>query len=139
MHTSPPPSSPIQSARALLKQLQETYPIFREHKPLAIGIDKQLFAQMEGVNKKTMRMALSLHTSSVQYLKAMEKATVRYNLDGTTAGEVDDTHRTHASETLRARFKKAMEQKKAQEAAAKAERQHAEKLKQLTEKFSPRR
>ncbi|QDZ30658.1 osmoprotectant transporter activator [Noviherbaspirillum sp. UKPF54] len=131
-------SNAVDAARALLKQIQENFPVFRENKPLAIGIDKQLLAQMPDVNKKTLRIALGLHTGSSRYLKSMEKAVSRFNLDGTPAGDVDDTHRTHAAETLRARFKKAAEQKKAQQEALKAERQHAEKLRQLAEKFSPR-
>lgn len=138
MNKPAPTPHPANAARALLKQIQEGFPVFQECKPLAIGIDKQLLAQMPDVNKKTLRIALGLHTSSVRYLKSMEKATSRFNLDGTPAGEVDDTHRAHAAETLRARFKKSAELKKAQQEALKAERQHAEKLRQLAEKFSPR-
>lgn len=139
MNTLVPASNPIHTARALLKQIRESFPVFQEGKPLAIGIDKQLHAQMSGVNKKTLRIALSLHTSTVQYLKSMEKATTRFNLDGTAAGDVDDAHRKHASDMLRERFKKVKEQKKAQQEAEKAELLHAEKLRQLSEKFSPRR
>lgn len=139
MNTPSSPFSPVDAARALLKQIQENFAVFREGKPLAIGIDKQLHAQMPGVDKKALRIALGLHTSTLQYLKSMEKATTRSNLDGTPAGDVDEAHRARASEILRERFKKSVERKKAQQAAAKAERQHAEKLRQLTEKFSPRR
>ena len=139
MNTLAPASNPIDTARALLKQIRETFPAFQQGKPLAIGIDKQLYAQMPGVDKKALRIALSLHTSTVQYLKSMEKATTRFNLDGTAAGDVDDAHRKHASDMLRERFKRATERKKAQQEAEKAERLHAEKLRQLSEKFGPRR
>lgn len=132
-------ANPVGTARALLKQIQENFSVFRECKPLAIGIDKQLCTQMPGLDKKALRIALGLHTKSLQYLKSIEKAATRFNLDGTAAGDVDEAHRARASEMLRERIKQARERKKAQQEAEKAERQRAEKLRQLTEKFSPRR
>jgi ProP effector len=66
----------------------------------------------------------------------MEKAAHRFDLAGKQADEVTDVHRTHASEILRERFKKDADQRKAQKAAADAARIHAEKLAQLSEKFS---
>jgi len=135
--------NPVQTARVLLKELQEKFAVFRDYLPLAIGIDKQLIARLPELNRKTLRIALGMHTNSLRYLKGMEKATVRFDLDGNNADEVTEVHRTHASETLRERFKKNAEQRKAQRvaeaaqlAAEKAARQHAEKLSQLTAKFS---
>ncbi|MFJ2987329.1 ProQ/FINO family protein [Collimonas sp. NPDC087041] len=135
--------NPVQTARVLLKELQEKFAVFRDYLPLAIGIDKQLIARLPELNRKTLRIALGMHTNSLRYLKGMEKATVRFDLDGNHADEVTEVHRTHASETLRERFKKNAEQRKAQRvaeaaqlAAEKAARQHAEKLSQLTAKFS---
>ncbi|AMO98086.1 proQ/FINO family protein [Collimonas arenae] len=138
--------SPVQTARVLLKELQEKFAVFRDYQPLAIGIDKQLIARIPELNRKTLRIALGMHTNSLRYLKGMEKATVRFDLDGNNADEVTEVHRTHAAETLRERFKKNAEQRKAQRAAEaaqlaaeKAARQHAEKLSQLTAKFSRNR
>lgn len=127
--------TPVQSARALLKEFQEKYPAFRDFLPLSIGIDKQLIARQPEVNRKNLRMALRMHTNSLRYLKAMEKATVRFDIDGQAGEEVTDAHRAHASETLRERFKKNAEQRKAQKEAEEAERKRAEKLSQLTAKF----
>jgi ProP effector len=130
-----------QSPRALLKQLQQQFKAFRDCLPLAIGIDKQVLARMPGLNRKTMRAALGIHTGSMRYLRAMEKATVRYDLDGNPGAEVTDTHRQHAKELLQERFKKEAERKKAErEAAAQAEadRKRQEKLQQLASKFSKR-
>ena len=127
------------SARALLKQLQQQFPTFGKCLPLSIGIDKQLLAKMPELNRKTMRAALGIHTGSLRYLRAMEKATVRYDLDGTAGAEVTDTHRLHAKETLQQRFKKEAERKKAEQDAAKAveaDRLRQEKLQQLASKFS---
>ena len=131
--------APAMSARALLKQLQQEFPAFRNCLPLAIGIDKQLLARMPGLDRKTMRAALGIHTGSMRYLRAMEKATVRYDLDGQPGAEVTDTHRAHAKELLQQRFKKEAERKKAEREAAAAEeanRLRQEKLLQLASKFS---
>jgi len=134
-----PAAAPAQSARALLKQLQQEFPAFRDCLPLAIGIDKQLLARMPGLDRKTMRAALGIHTGSMRYLRVMEKAKVRYDLDGAAGAEVTDTHRLHAKEQLQQRFKKEAERKKAERDAAAAEesaRQRQEKLQALASKFS---
>lgn len=136
---APAAPAPATSARALLKQLQQEFPAFRDCLPLAIGIDKQLLARMPGLDRKTMRAALGIHTGSMRYLRAMEKAKVRYDLDGTAGAEVTDTHRQHAKEQLQQRFKKEAERKKAERDAAAAEeaaRQRQEKLQALANKFS---
>lgn len=135
------PDSPV-DARALLKDLQGRFDVFRNFSPLAIGIDKQLIAQDPDVNRKALRLALRSHTMSTRYLKEMQIASARLNLDGSPAGEVTDEARTHSAELLRERFRKQAEQHKAEQEAArvvqeaaKAERRRLEKLSQLTEKF----
>jgi len=128
------PDTPV-DPRALLKDLQAGFDVFRNFSPLAIGIDKQLLAQQPELSRKALRLALRSHTMSTRYLKEMEKAEVRLNLDGTPAGEVTAEARSHSGELLRERFKKKAEQRKAEEAAAKAEARRVEKLGQLAEKF----
>lgn len=133
------PGAAAPSARALLKQLQQQFPAFRDCLPLAIGIDKQLLARVPNLDRKTMRAALGIHTGSMRYLRSMEKATVRYDLDGVAGAEVTDTHRLHAKEQLQQRFKKEADRKKAEKAAAaeaEAARLRQEKLQQLASKFS---
>ena len=141
-----PTENPVQNARALLKTLQQNFSVFRDYSPLAIGIDKQLLARSSEIDRKTLRVALGIHTHSLRYLKVMEKATHRIDLDGNTGDEVTPEHRSHASEILRERFKKDAERRRAQreaETAARqaeaAERQRAEKLSQLVEKFGKAR
>ena len=140
------PAAPAPSARTLLKQFQQQFKAFRDCLPLSIGIDKQIIARMPGIERKAMRAALGIHTGSLRYLRAMEKATVRYDLDGTAGAEVTETHRSHAKETLQQRFKKEADRKKAERDAEKAGREAAqaleadklrqEKLLQLASKFS---
>lgn len=140
---SPAPTSPspIAQARALLKELQAQYVVFRECRPLAIGVDKQLLAARPELDRKLLRLALRTHTASVRYLKAMEKASQRFDLDGQAVAEVSEEHRAHAAQTLRERFRKDAEQRRAKEAAEEAEKdaqRRAEKLNQLAAKFSRR-
>ena len=139
MTTLIPTPVQVQSARTVLKALQEKFAVFRDYMPLAIGIDKQLRARLPDLDRKLLRSALGIHTNSLRYLKAMEKATVRFDLDGNTADEVTEAHRAHASETLRERFKKVAAQRKLQREAEEAARQSTEKLNQLAEKFSCRK
>lgn len=130
------------SPRGLIKQLQDTYAVFRDFQPLAIGIDKQIIAAMPDVDRKTLRIALGIHTGSNPYLKRLKEAQKRYGLDGAEGGEVSEEHRTHAKNLLEERRKKAIESRKAilaAEQAAEAERRRAEKLEQLAAKFSPSR
>lgn len=128
--------------RALLKDLQARFDVFRNFSPLAIGIDKQVFAALPDLSKKSLRLAMRSHTMTTRYLKEMEKASHRLNLDGSQAGEVTDENRQHAGELLKERFKKQAEQRKsaeqaakAAEAAARAEERKLQKLQELTEKF----
>ena len=135
--TTPAPAG--LTARALLKQFQEQFPPFRDCLPLSIGIDKQILARLPDLDRKLMRTALGIHTGSLRYLRMMEKAKIRYDLDGTAGAEVTQTHRDHATQVLQQRFKKEAERKKAERDAAAAEeanRLRLEKLNQLTAKFS---
>ena len=136
--------------RGLLKQFQQQFAAFRDCLPLSIGIDKQILAQLPELNRKLMRTALGIHTGSLRYLRVMEKAKLRYDLDGTAGAEVTQVHRDHATEVLQQRFKKEAERKKAERDAAAVERAaeraaaaeeeasrlRADKLSQLTAKFS---
>lgn len=139
---APAPAAPAPAgltARALLKQFQQQFPSFRDCLPLAIGIDKQILARLPEVDRKLMRTALGIHTGSLRYLRVMEKAKVRHDLDGQPGAEVTQTHRDHATQVLRERAKKEAERKKAEREAAAAEeanRLRQEKLNLLTAKFS---
>lgn len=144
--TAPATTVPAISARTLLKQFQEQFPPFRDCLPLSIGIDKQLLLLLPDLNRKLMRTALGMHTGSPRYLRAMEKATLRYDLDGKSGAEVTDAHRAHATLVLQQRAKKETERKNAERSAAEtarlaaaaeeADRARSEKLNLLTAKFS---
>ena len=111
--TAPEP----QTACELLKRLQQDYAVVRDCLPLAIGFDKQILAQQPGINRKLLRGALGMHTKSVRYLKALQIAQTRVNLDGSPADAVSEEQRKLAADTLRAHFKKKAEEQKAKAAA----------------------
>lgn len=146
----PTPSTPHQSARALLKEFQKEFKVMRECMPLAIGVDKQLFERFPDISRRTLRTVLGIHTNSTRYLKGMATATARFDLEGNPAGEVEQAHLDHAAKSLKERLKKDAERRKAQRAVEDAQRvveeaqrkedlatrQRQEKLQQLTAKFS---
>ena len=137
-------------ARTLLIELRQRFPAFTQCLPLAIGIDKLLLAEMPEISRKTLRVALNMHTNSSRYLKAMATATVRADLAGAPAGVISEEHRTRAAEMLKERFKKEREQRnatkladdtrrKAEEAQQRIDAEaaaRADKLQQLAAKFS---
>jgi ProP effector len=129
------PSPPGSDPRQLLKELQANFPAFRDYLPLAIGIDKQLLARLPGLDRKAVRIALRMHTHSLRYLKTMERATRRVDLDGQPADEILATHRSHAAEAVKERLHKQAQQREAEALA----RERAQKLDQLVEKFGRNR
>ncbi|WP_028450484.1 MULTISPECIES: ProQ/FINO family protein [Chitinibacter] len=137
--TTPETKPATPTTFGLLKELQKQFAVFRDCQPLAIGIDKQVIAALPEINRRVLRSALSMHTRSVRYLKAMQTATERYNLDGSKADAVTDEQREFAATSLHEHFKKAADERRAKqaaEAAAEADRKRAEKLNQLAQKFS---
>lgn len=121
--------------RAILAQLQTASTTFRDFKPLALRIDKSILERFPDIDRKSLRSALRSHTASTKYLKAMERATERFDLDGNVAGEVTEEQRQHAATTLKERFAAVAKQQREKREAEEAERRHAEKLKQLVTKF----
>ncbi len=136
---------PGPTPRELLERLQEISPAFKQCRPLALRIDKAIMGRFPDVDKKVVRTAMRMHTGSTRYLKALEKATHRYDLDGKPDAELTDEHRAHAAQTLKERFaevaKRKREQQKAEaerQRAEQAEQRKAEKLQQLMQKFGSR-
>jgi ProP effector len=128
------PSAKPQRRNALLERLQAEFSVFRDYKPLAIGIHKQLLERLPDLDKNKMRVALHSHTASTRYLKALTEGAPRLDLDGQPAGEVTAEQQTVAVQTLRDRLKKAAERRKEEEEAAKRQA----RLQQLADKFSKR-
>lgn len=78
-------------------------------RPLTVGIDKQIAADMDarsltGAGK--IRAAIAMYTRRIAYLKALAAGGGRFNLQGEPAGEVTPEQRQLALDTLAAMKKK---------------------------------
>lgn len=132
---------PAPRRNALLDQLMERYPVFREGKPLALGIHKAVLAEQPELDKDAVRKAMRLHVQATRYLKGVVEGAPRYDLAGNPDGAVTAEQQEQAVTTLKERVRKASERRKAEAQAQKAEaevRQRQEKLNQLAQKFNSR-
>ena len=124
----------LKQSSPLLETLMATFTVFRDFQPLAIGIHKAIKARLPDTGEGALRLALKRHTGSTKYLKSLANGNQRFDLDGSPAGEITDTQRQQALQTLKERFRKLAELKKQQQ----AEKEHREKLELLAEKFKRR-
>lgn len=137
---------PATIAHALLQNLRKDFPVFHDCQPLAIGIDKQIVARLPETDRKVLRVALAMHTKSSNYLRRLSKAKTRFNLDGSAAENLAQSHVTYASTVLKERAKRKEQYQQAQrelelQAQREAEeieaaRVRAEKIGLLAAKFS---
>lgn len=121
--------------RTMLKRLQSESPAFRDCKPLALKIDANILERFPEFDRKNLRIAMRMHTASTKYLKAVERGSERFDLEGKPAGEVTQEQRQHAATLLKERFATVAKQQREQREAEEAERKREEKLKQLVSKF----
>lgn len=127
------------SRNTTLDTLVSTFAVFRDGKPLALGVHKTLRERLPELSQEQIRKALRIHTASTRYLKALSRAEERFDLDGNPAGSVTPEQRELAGKLVQERQQKALERRKAEEQARKAEeqtRKQQEKLLKLAEKFS---
>ncbi|MCM2289931.1 MAG: ProQ/FINO family protein [Sulfuritalea sp.] len=130
---------------ALLETICEHFAVFREARPLALGIHKVILERMPDLDTAQLRLAMRIHTASTRYLKALLATRERFDLDGNPAGEVTEEQREVANTALRERFKKSADRRKAEELALKeakreqeAQQKRQEKLAQLAARFNLR-
>ncbi len=135
MNDPKPAQKPAPSRRnATLDKLAESYAVFRDCKPLALGIHKVILERQPELGKDAIRKALHIHTASTRYLKALACADQRFDLDDQPAGEVTEEQRKQAQAEVKERIKKSIEKRKAEEAA----KERQAKLEKLAEKFNAR-
>jgi len=123
---------------AVLDALVERYAVFKEAKPLMIGVHKAIMEHQPELTKPQVSKALRIHTAQTRYLKALAQASERFDLDGNPAGEVTQEQRDAAANLVQERIKKATEKRKAEAAQrreAEAEQRRNAKLQQLADKF----
>lgn len=131
-------SKPRGPRNEVLETLSATFAVFQDYRPLAIGIHKAILERHPDIDLQQLRLAMRKHTSSMRYLKVITQSDTRFDLDGNLAGEITAEQKKQALDTLRERFRKGAEQKKAELQAQQQEQQRQEKLRQLTEKFNTR-
>lgn len=140
-----PTAAKSPARNALLETICGNFAVFREGRPLALGIHKAIMERMPDLDTAQLRLAMRIHTASTRYLKALLATRERFDLDGNPAGEVTEEQRAVASTALRERFKKSADRRKAEEQALKeakqeqeAQQKRQEKLAQLAARFNLR-
>ena len=95
-----PPSLTDVAARELDERLTELYSVWRDFKPLEVGIDEavwKLITQKEwGYSKRIMRKAFKLHVRDMRYRKIVAKGGKRYNLNNEVVDDVHEFSMTYA-------------------------------------------
>ena len=81
--------------------------------PLAFGVDKALAAAWPDMTRSSVRRFLGCYCGSPTYLRALAAGGPRYNLDGSTEGEVSGADRANAIERLAALKQRRRELKQA--------------------------
>jgi ProP effector len=132
--TESAPSSSRRPRNTALDILNTAFPVFRECRPLAIGIHKAIRDRLPEMNPGQLRFALQTHTGSTRYLKAVSQGDIRFDLDGEAAGSVTPEQQKQALDTLKERFRKQAAQRKAELAV----QEHQKNLQNLAEKFNAR-
>lgn len=125
MLSSPPPRDPV------LARLVETYVIFRDIQPLAIGIHKAIIAAHPEIDKVAQRRTLQRYTASTKYLKAIAAGGSHFGLNGVPSGDITPEQQKQANQDLKDRFRKQAKQRREQLKA----QEHRAKLEQLVDKF----
>lgn len=139
------PKKPAGAASTLLEQLNQQFTVFREGKPLALGIHKTLLDRLPDLDPGQLRLAMKSHTQSTRYLKSLVAAQERFDLDGQVAGEVTEEQRQIAQTALAERFARVAERRRTEARAkvdaarqAKVEQERQAKLAQLVARFNQR-
>ena len=83
------------------------FPVWLQYKPLALGIEKQVFQHIArhrlSGSKRIVQRLLRQHTRDERYLRNLFDDTARFNLDGTEAGVVTDADQIHAGMMIAAK------------------------------------
>lgn len=78
--------------------------VWRQFKPLALGIEKQVFQYIAKYNlsssKRVVQRLLRQHTKRDEYLLAITIGTKRFNLDGSIDQGISHAHREPANQEL---------------------------------------
>ena len=104
----PAPKKPLVSPSDIrmdhLNATLNAFAVWREHQPLALGIERQIFqliaAQQLSASKRVVQKLLYQHTHQRHYLLKVGQGGERFNLDGTADGAILPEEREHAGRLL---------------------------------------
>jgi sRNA-binding protein len=104
----PAPKKPLIAPSAIrmdnLNAALNTLVVWREHQPLALGIERQIFQliaqQHLSASKRVVQKLLYQHTHQRNYLLKVGQGGQRFNLDGTEDGVILPEEREHAGRLL---------------------------------------
>ena len=134
-------TKPEPRRNAVLQTLIETYKVFGDCLPLAIGIHKTIKQRQPELGEGGLRFALKLHTGSTKYLKSIANGSQRFDLDGNPAGEITAEQKEQALAAIKERFRKVADRKREeqqQRLQQENDEKKRQKLQQLADKFSKR-
>jgi hypothetical protein len=102
-----PPKTPPSDLRAReLNDSLNAFPVWREHQPLALGIERQIFQHIAALHlsasKRVVNKLLHYQTHNRRYLLNIKRGGVRFNLDGTDGGAIIQPEQEHAARQLEA-------------------------------------
>ncbi len=84
----------------LLRQLYKKFKVFREFRPLRIGVDWELHQALPETPRKQIKRAIARHTLNRRYQLSLARGGSRYDLAGQENGVVPEAHRSHAKRIL---------------------------------------
>lgn len=86
--------------QAIHAVFMQTFPVFREKKPLRIGIHLDLYKQFPEFSHRNIASVMRWHTSGRLYLKNILAGTDRFDLTGDPVGTITDEARADAKKRL---------------------------------------
>ena len=134
----------LKNSKEVIAYIAECFPkcftLEGEAKPLKIGIFQDLAERLNDdpkVSKTQLRAALRQYTSSWRYLHGVKPGATRVDLDGNSAGDLEEEHVEHAKTALAE--SKAKVQARRKEQAQKAREEGKAKAKPANKKPQSRR
>ena len=122
-------------AAAVIRTLAERwpntfFPKAKKRKPLKVGIFEDLTAAAPDINRKMLRLALRIYTTTDAYVFACSKGHKRIDLNGNEVEEISERDKARAREILEVKKNK-------EKARADAQKDHPEKLNNKEEAKRP--
>mgnify|MGYP006286613183 CR=1 FL=1 len=103
--SDPPDPGEVSMNERLLAHLREEFPVMKEYRPLASGIDRQIRDELKARKGSPpawrIIAAIRQHVREEPYLEAVSQGGPRFNIRGEPEGEVQRFERSYARRLLR--------------------------------------